>query len=193
LFPYGAKSIEEAVDRLAQAFGDAACREFDDLVQARLRAAGKGVVQVAFKPDWGPKLVNLVQSEAERFIEGKANRISISQALMKHFSKRSELLNYLNGLVESASSALSKTPGTTECAVIGLPDDSSGQQIAGLVRRLAEEVPATTVVTETELILVRECRATSLNPLLNEPERPIEKPAPAPVPAVRETPELAFA
>jgi serine/threonine protein kinase len=193
LFPYGAASTDEAVDRLASAFGDAACREFDDLIQGRLRAAGKGIVQVAFKPEWGPKLVNLVQSEAERFVEGKANRMSISQALLKHFSKRIELLNYLNGLVESAASAPPDRSGTSECMVVGLPGDSSGQQIAGLIRRLSNDCPSTTVVTEDELILVRECRGVSLTTLLDEPESPVEKPAPTPVPAVREGAELAYA
>ena len=60
LFPFGAGSFEQAADRLSEAFGEGTRREFDELVQSKLRAAGRGIIQIAVRPEEsGPRLARV--------------------------------------------------------------------------------------------------------------------------------------
>src|SRR4029078_10981530 len=133
LFPYGAGPFGEAADRLSDAFGEGTRREFDELVQSKLRAAGRGIIQIAVRPEEsGPRLARVLQAEAERFVGERANRISAAQALAKHFPDRDALRTYLRRLLRSAPPIRVSSDGPPPLTVVGVADDLSGQQLADM-------------------------------------------------------------
>jgi hypothetical protein len=161
LFPFGAGSFQEAADRLSEAFGEGTRREFDELVQSKLRAAGRGIIQVAVRPEEsGPRLARVLRSEAERFVGERANRLSAAQALMKHFSDRDDLQTYLRGLVETATSSAAAA-GAPPLTVIGLSDDPSGQLVGDLLRKLSGDGQVLEARLADEIAVVREHRGVA--------------------------------
>src|SRR5207253_233282 len=100
LFPFGTTSADEAITHLMGALGTSGRREFDDIVQCKLRAAGRGVIQLGVRPEWGAKLITLLVDEAKGFLDGRANRISVSQALAMHFASAAGLQDYIRELLD---------------------------------------------------------------------------------------------
>jgi eukaryotic-like serine/threonine-protein kinase len=173
LFPRGAGSFEEAVDRTFAGLGDAALREFDHLVQGKIRAAGKGIIHVAVRPgDWGPKLATYVQETADQFVEESIGRMSAGQALVKSFPDREDLTAYLHGIVDSAAPT---GPGSdraspTTVTVLGLPEDSAGQQVGAVLRGLAADASVISAELTDEILVLRECRGVPLASILGPQE-----------------------
>jgi hypothetical protein len=173
LFPRGARSFEDAVDRTFEALGDAALREFDHLVHGKIRAAGKGIIHVAFKPeDWGPKLTACLQETAERFVEESTGRTSAGQALLKAFPEREDLATYLHGLVDAAApiGPGSDPASPTTVTVLGLTLDSAGQQVGDVLRGLTNDASILTAEMTDEILVLRECRGVPLAAILGAPE-----------------------
>jgi eukaryotic-like serine/threonine-protein kinase len=165
LFPFGAGSFQEAADRLSEAFGEGTRREFDELVQSKLRTAGRGIIQIAVRPEEsGPRLARVLRAEAERFVGERANRLSAAQALLRHFPERDDLQSYLRGLVESATPAAPNLPLT----ILGLSDDSSGQQVGDQLRKLCGDGQVLEARASDEIVVWRECRGISPSILLNQ-------------------------
>jgi hypothetical protein len=170
LFPFGAGSFREAADRLSEAFGEGTRREFDELVQCKLREVGRGIIQVAVRPEEsGPRLARVLRSEAERFVGERANRLSAAQALMKHFPSREDLQDYLRGLVESATPAGVPAGGQPLLSVLGLPDDPSGQQVGDLLRSLSSNGQVLEARVVDEISVLHEYRGVSPVSVLDRP------------------------
>ena len=162
LFPFGAGSFQEAADRLSEAFGDGTRREFDELVQSKLRAAGRGIIQVAVRPEEsGPRLARVLRAEAERFVGERANRLSAAQALLKHFTDREELQAFLRGLIRSATPPTASTGGPPPLTVLGVSDDLSGQQVADLLRKQSGESQVLEARLPDEIVVLQEYRGLS--------------------------------
>jgi eukaryotic-like serine/threonine-protein kinase len=165
LYPDGARTAEEAADRLAESFGTAARREFDERLQAKIRSGGKGLVHLCADPvGWGRKLVAVTLTEAERFVAENASRMSASQALMQHFPRKGDLLGFLQHVVEEATPAsLTDGPNTpATVAILGLPDDPAGQQVGDLLRGLAVHSTVLSATVPDEIVVYQECRNIDL-------------------------------
>jgi hypothetical protein len=183
LFPFGAVSFQEAADRLSEAFGDSTRREFDELVQSKLRAAGRGIIQVAVRPEEsGPRLVRVLRAEAERFVAERANRMSAAQALVRHFTDREDLSTYLRKLVASANPSEAPSGGLPALTVLGLSEDPSGQQIGDQLRHLTGSGQVLEARTSNELVVLREFRNISPVTLLEHPGG-LRTPEPVDVPS----------
>ena len=162
LFPFGAGSFQQAADRLSEAFGEGTRREFDELVQSKLRAAGRGIIQIAVRPEEsGPRLARVLRAEAEKFVGERANRLSAAQALLKHFPDRDDLQAYLRGLVESAHPADAPAGGPPPLTVLGLPDDPAGQQVGGALRRLSADGQVLEARMTDEILILQEYRGVT--------------------------------
>jgi serine/threonine protein kinase len=162
LFPFAAGSFQEAADRLSEAFGEGTRREFDELVQSKLRAAGRGIIQVAVRPEEsGPRLARVLRAEAERFVGERANRLSAAQALLKHFPDREDLQAYLRGLVRSATPSAAPADGPVPLTVVGVSEDLSSQQVADLLRKLSGDGPVLEARVADEIVVLHEYRGVS--------------------------------
>ncbi|HKB02586.1 MAG TPA: tubulin-like doman-containing protein [Gemmataceae bacterium] len=173
LFPRGAGSFEEATDRLIEALGDSTRRGFDELVHAKLRAAGKGMSQAAVHMDErGARLIAMLLAEADRFVRESASRMSAGNALIKHFPNREDLHDYVRGLIESAAPV---GPGTdlsspTTVTILGLPGDSGSLQVGELLRGMCGDDSVVTAPAEDEILVLRECRGVRLSSLIDRVE-----------------------
>jgi hypothetical protein len=169
LLPFGAGSFEEAVDKLAGGFGEGTRREFDDLVQSKLRKAGRGIIQVAVRlEDSGPRLVRVLRGEAERFVNERANRLSAAQALVKHFPDRSELQEYLGRVFELAAPAARPSGGACR-TVLGIPSDPAGLQLGDVLRKVSTDSQVLEARLDDELFIHREWHGISLADFLGRP------------------------
>jgi hypothetical protein len=163
LFPSGAGSWAEAAERMAAGFGEPARREFDDLVQSKLRAAGRGIIQVAVRSDESvPRMARVLRAEAERFVRDRTDRLSAAQALVKRYPDRADLEAYIRRLVEWVVPAEGSVPVT----VVGVPDDPAGRMVADLVRKAAGSGVVLEAQTGDEIVILREGRAVSLDSLV---------------------------
>jgi eukaryotic-like serine/threonine-protein kinase len=162
LFPFGVGSFQEAADRLSEAFGEGTRREFDELVQSKLRAAGRGIIQVAVRPEEsGPRLARVLRVEAERFVGERANRLSAAQALVKHFTDRDDLQTYLHGLIQSAGPSTAPASGPPPLTVLGVSEDLSGQQVADMLRKLSDDGQVLEARVANEIVVLQEYRGVS--------------------------------
>jgi hypothetical protein len=164
LYPFGATSADDAITQLLHALGDSGRREFDEIVQTKLRASGKGVIQLGVRSEWGVRLSEILRSEADRFVEGKTNRLSVAQALYKHYPEVGDLAGYLKNLLGAAGA----TPIAHSQPInfIGVPDDTMGQQLADLLRKLLNDSPIMIYSSPDDFAVVRMAAGIAIDAIL---------------------------
>jgi eukaryotic-like serine/threonine-protein kinase len=167
LLPAGDVSLAAAADRLASGFLESARRDFDELVQSKLRATGRGLAQVAVRPRESiARLARLLRTEAERFVRDRSPRMSAADGLAKQFPDRAELEAFVRTLIESATPAGVPTIGAVEVTLLGVPADPGGPPLAEVVRALAGDGLVSEARTPDEVVVLREYRGVSLDSLV---------------------------
>src|SRR5205085_6104670 len=114
---------------------------------------GRGVIQLGVRHEWGAKLITLLVDEAKGFLDGRANRISVSQALAMHFASAAGLQDYIRELLDRPEDAF--LLGSSEVTLAGLPEDSAGQQIADLIRKFSNNPTVIVFPSADDISLLR--------------------------------------